>query len=363
METRSEEIIVNTEPKPEHKVRIYKNDYHGVGIKIIEFDREDSWQAGIKYKIPEDWRELLTQQVNSTTGPIAPEYCMPDLESGAFNELGVGGIVRLTSEYLDITPLFGHISKLAGVKGRALLATDIASTIWYMPFEAASMHKVALEDSFRELVPNLTNRLGLRKYDYEYGKIEPGEYQLHTSNDARHLIAARGLMQEALTTDGQQILSVWAPKHAERIDDYIKRQIEFEIQHQTSVTRPIEFRKVSPQEESKKMTIYGRPPLHRTVREYVPILSPLAYEIDLMLNGPKQKIRLDQISDIIERYLKTDPENRDEKKIYGRIQRVQERINKLRKKKKLSDGDYRKLIGAISTDRFGWRLKRKSYIY
>lgn len=169
---------------------------------------------------------------------------MPDLERSAFNELGTGGMARRDSESLGITPFFGHISKLAGIQGRTLLATDIANTNLYTLFGYASKTKedfrMGIVEEQKKLVAFLTAMLTLSLsrppevlsrnryfdetgYTYEYGNIMPWEYQLHTTNDARHLITARGLMQEALTTDENEILSVWAPKHAERIDDYIKK--------------------------------------------------------------------------------------------------------------------------------------------
>lgn len=355
---------INTESTSEHKVKIYPQRYHGVEIKIIEFDHMESSQAETKYKMPENWREQLTEQINSTTGPIAPEYCMPDLEKSAFSELGTGQIARGMSEFLGITLFFGHISKKAGIQGRTLLATDIANTNWYFLFEKASSAKVALEMIQRQAAPNITKALDLREYGYQYNNIMPGEYQLHTANDARHLVTARGLMQEALRTpEEKHILSIWAPKHAERIDDYIERQIKCEAESQVGVRDPAEFKDVSPKEESSKMAIYGKPPFSRTVREYVPILQPLAYEIDLMLNDFEQKISLDQVSDKIKVYLETEPRNKDENKIHRRIQGVQNKIGELKKKEKLEKKDYEELARAVNTDRYGWKLKRKRYIF
>lgn len=52
METTLSEI--NIESKPEHKVRIYQQEYHGVEIKIVELDHQNSLQAGVAYKMPEN---------------------------------------------------------------------------------------------------------------------------------------------------------------------------------------------------------------------------------------------------------------------------------------------------------------------
>lgn len=143
----------------------------------------------------------------------------------------------------------------------------------------------------------------------------------------------------------------------------LRRQKESEERYSTKIADPAEFKDVSPEEERKKMAIYGRFPLQRNVREYVPILPPLAYEIDLMLNDQEQNINLDQVSAKIKVYLETEPKNRNEKAIYGRIQRAQNKIDELKKKGKLEKDYYKELADIIKTDRSGWKLKRKSYIY
>ena len=76
----------------EHKLVTYKQNYHGNQINILELDHHDSEQAGTEYKLPVNWREQLQTQIEATTGPIAPEYCMPDLERYLFNTNGPLGL-------------------------------------------------------------------------------------------------------------------------------------------------------------------------------------------------------------------------------------------------------------------------------
>ncbi|OGM77127.1 hypothetical protein A2210_01345 [Candidatus Woesebacteria bacterium RIFOXYA1_FULL_40_18] len=338
--------------RPEHQVKTYEQNYHGVNIKIVELDYQDSEQAGVKYKLPENWRQILKDQIDSTGGPIVPEYCIPDLENRAFRELLTGGAARETSESRKITPFFGYIARLTGALGRTLLATDVANTNWYYLFERASAAKVDFEKSLRDSAPHLKEMLKLKPFDYRYGDIRPGEYQLHTANDARHLVTARGLMEHIMNSNERQILSIWTPKHAERIDNYIKRQKEWEKSSTIAVKRPSDFRYVSPKEEHRKMKIYGNPPLQRSIREYRPTLSPAAYEIDLITNDSKKE-NMQSLVAKMQEYLKEEPKNKHNKAHRARIKKALEQIQV---GKPVS-------IGLVDTNRHGWELIRKSYIY
>lgn len=354
--------IVHLESLPSHEIVVYQQEYHGTDIRIVEFDHDHSQQAGKEYLLPQDWRAQLTEELQATHGPIAPEYCMPDLEKHVFKELVTGWLARKTSEALGISPFFSHISKLAGMQGRTLLATDLANTQWYAAFEIASAYKITVESIARSYSPTMTRSLGLYDYGYEYGDIKPGEYQLHSSNDARHLVSARGLMQAALTRHDDQITSVWAPKHAERIADYIHRQVRVEEKSDKKVTEPTDFKQISPKEEQQKMTLYGRGPLHRSVREYVPTLPPIAYEIDLLLSELQTSGRLSEATRKMETYLVTTPHSDQEKRFRSKVGSVYERLHMLSDAEVMTSRQYDK-IATVGTDALGWKLQEKNHIY
>lgn len=251
---------------PEHIPKVYDVSYHQTNIKVLEFDHHDSEQAGIKYKLPENWKEILQSQIEQTQGPIAPEYCLPDLEKYLFNVNGpVGPFVKAildgdTKDVLlpadndekkddadsQIVPFYGFISKTAGAMQRNLIATDTANKAVYRLFADVSMVKHQSAENQRRF-----SGVG-DEFKYEYGNIDPSEYKRHDSNDGRHLVTARGLMQEALRSNAKQITTIWAPKHAERIADYIERQTKCETESDAQITSPVEFKDTSPPDEKIK---------------------------------------------------------------------------------------------------------------
>ena len=333
-------VELNTETKPEHKLRIYDENYHGTNIRILELDHHDSEQGGVEYKLPDNWKEQLLTQLETTTGPIAPEYCMPDLEKYLFGVNGPVGLFakaqlggdnkevflpndgkeKVDNPDSDIAPFYGYISKTAGVMQRNLIATDTANKAIYWLFSGASIAKHQSSENQRQFTGVGT------EFKYEYGHIDEGEYKRHDSNDGRHLVSARGLMQESLRSDKKQITAIWAPKHAERIADYIKRQNEAENESTVKVERPLDFKYVSPPDEAKKMFTYGRPPLMRSVREYQPTLPPEAYKIDILAN--ENKVNKNALQIAMNEYLNNPPKNKQEKRYQTKIKRALKRLDK-----------------------------------
>ncbi len=356
---------VSKSSKKEHEIKLYEQKYHGVNIKIVEFDHGPAKLGDRFFQMPKDWREKLDKEIYATEGFVAPEYCMPDLEANTFREPLSGWVARqISSDFvLQITSFFGHISKRSGFLGRSLIATDIANTGSYALFEAASMMKLAFEGILRDYIsPNIAEKLGVREMGYKYGDIKSGEYKISSSNDARHLVSARGLMQKALL-ESKDILGFWAPHHAERIHDYINRQKEIEERSEIKVDSPVTFKDISPKEESKKMVMYGRPPLQRSIREYAPMLRPELYQLDLEMNKSKDEINLNQLTESLETQLKFSPTNEYEKKVFGRMKKAKHLITNLSQKPSITDWDYKELGNALMTDKFGWKLKKKTYIY
>lgn len=99
------------------------------------------------------------------------------------------------------------------------------------------------------------------------------------------------------------------------------------------------------------------------MREYIPILPSLAYEIDLMLSDAAQSIAINVLMEKIEAYLETEPKNRYEKAMFKRMQNVHSKLDELKEKIWLEDDDREKLAKSVNTDRYGWQLKGKRHIY
>lgn len=349
------EISVAVTVPPELEPKKFLNKYHGTEIEILEIEHQDKRlqpNMDVEFQRPSDWRDVIRNKIGKqTVTAIFPEYCMPDLEQNVFKELGTGLASREAAKTLGISDFHSFISTCAGMNGKTQVATDIANTNWYQLFEIVSSLKVDAEQMTREQAPNITSALGLNKFEYQLGKIAPGEYQMHTSNDARHLISARGIMQYSIVNKPTSIVSIWAPRHAERVDDYIKRQTVWESGSTVKIEVPSDFKYVTPQEEKRKMKVYGRPPLHRTIREYKPIFSPLAYEIhQIAIRQSSDDFK--QLEDQIEKYLgQSVDQNELEQQARAKI--ALERI-------KQGDG---RTLSLLNTDKSGWKLTRKAYIY
>lgn len=359
--------------KPDHEIKIRDTEYHGTMIRVLEFDHHDSEQGGVEYKLPGDWKEKLKSQLEKSKGPIAPEYCLPDLEKYIFRANGplgifikamlggdVGGLLlpveNNQKKQMDpdsaIVPFYSFITKEAGSMQRNLVATDTANKLIYRVFADLSMVKHQSSENQRRFTGHGD------EFRYEYENIDRSEYTRHDSNDGRHLVSARGLMQESLRSHPQQITAIWAPKHAERIKDYIDRQVTEEVGSiEKKVINPIDFKKNSPREESKKMIFYGRPPLMRSVREYSPTLSAKAYEVDILLND---SVATDQNKlEMINEYLDQNPSSFVERVYQKKLKIVLALI------KTGTESPAKKAIALIlaNTDKIGWKQIRKSYIY
>jgi hypothetical protein len=264
-----------------HEPKSFHSEYHGTDITITEFDHRGSTLNGESYSLPPNWRQELFKVLDENPNTvIVPEYCMPDLEQNAFRELGTGEWARQESEGSQgISEFYGLISRYAGSKGERQLAIDPANTNWYLFSEAI--------ESFGRVMPEqIRSSLEKRPPEYQnvyagkYGEIGKKEIDKLRLVDARRLITARGLMQEALRS-GRKILHINAPIHAERVHNYIERQNNWEDNSTVKVEKPVDQKYVSPKEEERKMIFYGRSPFQRTVREYTPQLSPKYYQLEI----------------------------------------------------------------------------------
>jgi len=318
--------------------------YHNAQVKILEIEHGINNLADFRRN--PDWKLHLDDAItNKDAGDLFLQYCIPDIEAHAFAE--AGEIARSRASNQGITDFFGHITKSAGSVGKSVFATDTANTVWYEVLDRLSSGKIQTEQILRDYSERFLKPLGIKDFGYQYNNILPGEDQIHTSNDGRHLITARGIMQHILTTKNN-CTAFWSPFHQERIVRYFKRQIEVEKESR-EIIHPVDFKDVSPKEESMKMIFYGRPPLMRSVREYEPTFHTAAYKIDLVANDKKTKP--DYLFNLIEKYLQVKPASEEE-------QHHQELLTSISETTSIEDAQSR-----INTNKHGWRLKNENYIY
>jgi len=368
-----ESEVVNEHIEKFHEPKYLESKYHETEITVVEFDHRGSTLNGESFSLPPDWKQKLFKVLDENqNATIAPEYCMPDLEQYAFKELGTGELARQSSEDSQgISEFYGLISRYAGSKGKNQLAIDPANTNWYLFSEAT--------ENARRLIPEqMKAKLEKREPEYQdiyagkYGEISKKELNTLRLIDARRLITARGLMQEALRSK-QKILHINAPKHAERVHNYIERQVDWEANSTIKVEKPVDQKYVEPKEEERKMILYGRRPFQRTVREYTPQLPSKYYQLEIDLKDPPELARpavgvesrqdnltesMLKIGSFIEKNSNTN--DKTEQKQLERLKQAQGLIEKLLAEG--GKGDFRRLSRLVSTD-WAWKLVRKDYVY
>lgn len=369
------------ETKPEastklHEPRYFSSEYHGNKISVVEFDHRPATLNGEFYDLPNDWKKqlygILEQDPDAT---LAPEYCMPDLEQTAFREMGTGGWARSESEGSQhITEFYGVISRFAGAKGKNLIAMDPANTNLFLFGEGIENISLGIPEQIKSSLEKRSPNYEAIGSGGRYGQIDEKELMSKRLVDSRRLITARGLMQEVLKNK-QNILHINAPVHAERIDNYIKRQNEYEANSGIYVEQPQDLAYVSPKEEREKMTIYGKLPFHRTIREYTPLLSQDFYQLETdikdvpdmterVVDGLTETEDLQKAQNTLKIFLLLhNAKNNTEKVQIDRLKKAEELIGKiLLNQDRDNSKDWTNLNRLLSTD-WAWKRIRKEYIY
>jgi hypothetical protein len=325
-------------------IRIYEHPYHGHEVKIIELEHGAEDQGKITstdFIRPPDWKDQLTQRLKQNADSMLfPEYCIPDFYRRVFSELGTKDYAKETFKKIGTTEFYSHISKFAGVSGVPLFAADIANTNMYevhdIPFAYLNPNPEVHPDQILE---------------FEKTKSFSNIY------DARHLILARGIMQEILRSD-KSVLHINAPVHGIRVSHYINEQIDWENGSGVKIENPIDFKYVSPELAIQKMKKYKRYfGLDVSVRKYVPILPPIAYEIDMLANDPKLETENRTLGPLLDEYLSTRPTSKRAKKVFRAIEDYRLALESK------NGQEIANSAGRILTDKFGWKLEKVEKIY
>jgi hypothetical protein len=361
--------------------------YHGQSIKVLEVEHKKAFNIESEsYKRPDNWRFVLAEQIKSSQGDIAPEYCTPELAiDRAYIEPITGkkaeNITRIDTAFDDptVNEFYDYVACLAAVEGKHLVAVDTADTFAYVPYELLSVLKFNLAKKMGNLPPTAN-------YHGEYMNIQPYENTFTSSQDARHLITARGALEHSLNA-GVDVTVITSPVHAERNLNYMERQIEAETKSQKQVTKAADLKEIASLEEKWKMLFYGKGGLERNIREYAPQLKQDAYKIDMSIqefagsidvytfSNQETEVRIAQLTEQIDAF--TDQEfdhtNSYETKYREQLKDLKDTLTKTPRfePENFISGDdlarewknwTNKILVQASTRRH-WKLVSKKYIY
>lgn len=265
------------ESKPLH----WSGFYHGRVIEVMEMEHRMATDIGNGESLerPKDWRRLLEEEIKSFDGDISPEYCTPELAiEGVYANKLVGKLAESVGDERgdQLNIFYDFLADCAGAEGKNLVAVDPADKALFMIYD------MGLSVAAFELMKFAGMIQKNAVYTNKLSEIESWERWMVTSNDARHLTSARGLMEHTITS-GRSILHINAPFHAERVVDYVERQVDEEADG-VSIKKPIDVWFNSPLAEKVKMIIYGRLGLSLDVKTYEPVLRREAYRLNVELS-------------------------------------------------------------------------------
>lgn len=347
--------------RPEHEVVIYEKEYHNAQITVVEIDHQKSrLRSGEpELEIPHDYADQIAKSFGNDSFPIAPEYCVPDLNISIYRESSL-----VASGYMR-KPVISFISRFAGFTGRDQIAADPARSIAFGAMElGVGTFKFNVQETFSQ--KNWNTHIGMAG---EYGNIKNREIERSNTNDARHLLSARACMQEVLRgTKG--VYHITTPFHAERVSNYIQRQIDFEA-NTNSVQKPDDFKESSPKSERGKMKWWYHGVIERKLRRFTPVLPKEAYGVDIWFHDGDGRVgEKDTFSSTYEKLLQLKGKLLEVEKIdltnskYAKnIHNAIHAIDSVRRFKPLSKLVARVVSRMVDTNRVGWKLVGKEYIY
>lgn len=361
MEYFSHDIFKNI-LRPEHKVITYQKEYHGAQIVVIEIDHQKSrLRSGEpELEIPRDYANQIAKTFGDDTFPVAPEYCVPDLYRRINRESSL-----VASGYIK-NPVISFISRYAGFTGRDQIASDPANNMAFGFMELiVSNTKFVTQEAFSQ--KNILMQIPMSG---EYGMIEDREITRSNTNDSRHLLPARACMQEILRGT-KKIYHITTPVHAERVANYIGRQINFEASTNSVVEKPEDFKNSCPEPEKGKMKLWYHGVIERKFRRFTPILHKEAYGVDIWFHDGDGRIREndtfssthEKLLELKEKLLEVEQIDLTNSKYAKNIHKAIRAIDSVRRFKPLSKLVARVVSRMIDTNKVGWKLVNKEYIY
>lgn len=347
--------------RPEHEVVKYGKKYHNAQITIVEIDHQKSrLRSGEpELEIPHDYADQIARSFGDDNFPIAPEYCVPDLYRSINRESSLAA-----SGYIW-NPVISFISRFAGFTGRDQIAADPANKMAFGFMELAiSNTKFTFQEAFSQ--KDISTQIPMSG---EYHQIEDREIRRSNTNDARHLLVARACMQEAIRNQNG-IYHITTPVHAERVDNYVKRQIDFEAST-NGVQKPEDFKESCPEPEKGKMKWWYHGVIERKLRRFTPTLPKEAYGVDIWFHDEDGRIggkdtfssTYEKLLQLKEKLLEVEQIDLANSKYAKNIHNAIRAIDSVRRFKPLSKLVARVVSRMIDTNKVGWKLVGKEYIY
>lgn len=347
--------------RPEHQVITYEKKYHEAQITVVEIDHQKSrLRSGEpELEIPHDYADQISKSFGNDSFPIAPEYCVPDLYISINRESSLAA-----SGYIW-NPVISFVSRFAGFTGRDQIAADPANKMAFGFIElAVSNTKFVFQEHFS--IKDMTTHIPMTG---EYQRIEDREINRSNTNDARHLLVARACMQEVLRSQ-HGIYHITTPVHAERVDNYIKRQIDFEAST-NGVQKPVDFKESCPEPERGKMKWWYHGVIERKLRRFTPTLPKEAYSVDIWFHDGDGRIEekdtfsstYEKLLQLKEKLLEVEQIDLTNSKYAKNIHKAIRAIDSVRRFKPLSKLAARVVSRMIDTNKVGWKLVGKEYIY
>jgi hypothetical protein len=230
-------------PRVEGVVKCVELDYRGVKIELVQLEHHPvGFRNGLEIEdVPGNWREIVGKEFEGAK-TVFLEYFPPDMR-GAKNIPVIGFFVGMWQKQKGVS-MFGEMGEMAATIGARVAVADVARGPMYAWQELA-----VDQPRWREEIRKLSEEQRA-EYGGRYDEIHPLEMNQPWAVDARRLMTARAMMQEARGMQaGERLVWVGAPAHGLRIENYIKRQIESETRGE-----------VSPSEESEKIKKYKSTP-------------------------------------------------------------------------------------------------------
>ncbi len=246
IEAKTNEWGVSTESE----VKIDRLKYHGVDIVLFQMEHKNTNDPNTGYEltVPSGWKEQLDGVVKKDD-KVFLEYFPPELNYMKQIPV-VGKMVDIWMKDSGIDT-FVDIAEQVNEKGATVHTADVASGVMYAYQELAVDIPRWKSEMQKRPIENRVDRTG------HQAEIDSAELEIPRAIDARRLMTARALMQEAVSIGGAQpdIIYVGPEAHGKRIKEYIERQTDFESS-KGILTKSSEMSEKCPDQEKEKVKIY-----------------------------------------------------------------------------------------------------------
>jgi hypothetical protein len=140
------------------------------------------------------------------------------------------------------------------------------------------------------------------RYDGDRVPIHDLEFQVPRAIDARRLMTARAMMQEAQEREMQGekgvLVYIGPPAHCQRIEAYVDRQKVAELE--SGIEGSVDMREVGKEEEREKAKIYKRTiGINTFCRKYEPMLPSDSYILDKQVREGKYNEATETVSRLL----------------------------------------------------------------